>query len=83
MLKVGDFAVHDCSMPYPNTIFRVDEINKNGGFRGTPVFRLVQAKKPWKKITQWYAGDAFRRVLPEELAALAGELQNLLAKEMA
>jgi hypothetical protein len=78
MLKVGDLAIQDCSMPYPNTIYRVEEVDEHGNFRGTPVFRLAAPPHgAWKKANGWLGYLSFRKVSGNDEARPYGRLRNV------
>ena len=72
-LKPGDYAVRD-GAGYPDTIYRVEEVDQHGNFRGTPVFRMAM-NGPWKKVGQWLGG--FRKVSHEEMAHYRNMLDGL------
>jgi hypothetical protein len=79
MLKIGDYAIQDCRMPYPNTIYRVEEVDECGNFRGPAVFRLTSdpTAYPTRK-GQWLGYHAFRAISKDEIRELMGMLASLL-----
>lgn len=72
-LRPGDLAVRD-GAGYPDTVYRVEEVDEHGNFRGTPVFRLA-SNGPWKRVGQWLGG--FRKVTREELGNWRSVLEGL------
>jgi hypothetical protein len=78
--KVGDFVVHDCTMPYPNTVYRVEELDERGNFRGPAVFRLTADAKAYPtRKGQWFGWSCFRVLSKEELKLLVEKLSSLVA----
>lgn len=72
-LQPGDYAVRD-GAGYPDTIYRVEEVDEHGNFRGTPVFRLA-SNGPWKRVGQWLGG--FRKVSRREIEDWRSALEGL------
>jgi len=78
-LRVGDLAIHDSKMPWPNAIYRVKEVDKDGNFRGVVVFRI--APEFPQKIGGWLCGYVFRKVTEQELQAIRHNINDLPFKE--
>jgi len=76
--QVGDLVVQDCTMPYPNVVYRVVDVrpDRGGGFRGVPVFRLCEGFP--QKRTTWFAAEAFRKLEQGELSRLVARLSSML-----
>lgn len=75
----GDLVVQDSTMPYPNTIYRVEEVDEHGNFRGPPVFRLTSDPKAYPlRKGQWLGFASFRTLSWEEVLFLVGKLKTLL-----
>lgn len=76
-VKIGDFVVQDSTMPYPNTVFRVDEVDEDN-FRGPVVFRLTNDSKAYPpRKGQWLSRSSFRVLTKTEIQALIVRLQTV------
>lgn len=77
--KVGELVVQQCTMPYPNAIYRVAEVDAEGNFRGHVAFRLTfPPAELLESRSKWLGYDSFRVVTPKEIKALAQKLLDLI-----
>ena len=74
---VGDIIIQDCVMPYPNTMWRVVEMDEHGNWRGFPIVRLLVTKER-KKVNTWFGYTNFRKVTPEEALVLFKDVMSVL-----
>ena len=80
-LEVGDLAIRNCKSngltleKYPNVIYRVQEVDEHGNFRGVIVFGM--ASNLSQRKSQWLGYKDFRKLEYQELTDFRDSLSRL------